>query len=54
MTRLAKAEIYFQRAFDLDEIIQSIDDVTPDAFAALNRSLFQPDRYALTTIGHRP
>jgi predicted Zn-dependent peptidase len=54
MTRLAKAEIYFQRAFDLDEIIRSIDEVTPEAFAALNRSIFQPDRYGLTTIGHLP
>jgi len=54
MTRLAKAEIYFQRAFDLDEIIRSIDGVTPETFAALNRSVFQPDRYGLTTIGHLP
>ncbi|MBI4537155.1 MAG: insulinase family protein [candidate division NC10 bacterium] len=54
MTRLAKAEIYFQRAVDLDEIIQSIDGVTPEAFAALNRSVFRPDRYGLTTIGHLP
>ncbi len=54
MTRLAKAEIYFQRAFDLDEIIRSIDGVTPETFAALNRTVFQPDRYGLTTIGHLP
>jgi len=51
MTRLAKAEIYFQRYFDLDEIIQGIDGVTPEAFAELNQFLFMPDRYALTTIG---
>ena len=52
MTRLAKTEIYFGRYFDLDEIIQGIDGVSPEAFADLNRSLFEPDRYALTTIGH--
>jgi predicted Zn-dependent peptidase len=52
MTRLAKTEIYFQRYFDLDEIIQGIDGVSPGAFAELNRSLFEPERYALTTIGH--
>ena len=52
MTRLAKAEIYFQRYFDLDEIIRGIDDVSADAFAELNRSLLTPERYALTTIGH--
>jgi predicted Zn-dependent peptidase len=51
MTRLAKAEIYFQRSFDLDEIIRGIDGVTPQAFAELIRSLLTPDRYALTTIG---
>jgi predicted Zn-dependent peptidase len=52
MTRLAKTEIYFGRYFDLDEIIRGIDGVSPEAFAELNRSLFAPDRYALTTIGH--
>jgi len=52
MTRLAKTEIYFGRYFDLDEIIQGIDEVSPETFAGLNRSLFEPDRYALTTIGH--
>ncbi len=51
MTRLAKTEIYFQRYFDLDEIIQGIDGVSPETFAQLNRALFEPDRYALTTIG---
>ena len=51
MTRLAKAEIYFQRYFDLDEIIQGIEGVTAPDFAELNRSLLEPDRYALTTIG---
>jgi hypothetical protein len=52
MTRLAKAEIYFQRYFDLDEIIRGIDGVSAETFAALNRSLLEPERYALTTIGH--
>jgi predicted Zn-dependent peptidase len=51
MTRLAKTEIYFGRYFDLDEIIQGIDGVSPETFSQLNRSLFEPDRYALTTIG---
>jgi len=51
MTRLGKAEIYFRRYFDLDEIIQGIDEVSPETFAELNRSVFEPDRYALTTIG---
>jgi predicted Zn-dependent peptidase len=51
MTRLAKAEIYFQRYFDLDEIIQGIEQVSPDTFAELNRALLVPDRCALTTIG---
>jgi predicted Zn-dependent peptidase len=52
MTRLAKAEIYFQRYFDLDEIIRGIDAVSSETFADLNRSLLAPERYALTTIGH--
>jgi len=52
MTRLAKTEIYFGRYFDLDDIIRGIDGVSPETFAELNRSLFEPERYALTTIGH--
>lgn len=52
MTRLGKTEIYFGRYFDLDEIIQGIDQVSPETFAELNRSVFDPDRFALTTIGH--
>jgi predicted Zn-dependent peptidase len=52
MTRLAKAEIYFQRYFDLDEIIRGIDEVSAETFADLNRALLAPERYALTTIGH--
>jgi predicted Zn-dependent peptidase len=54
MTRLAKAEIYFQRYFDLDEIIKGIDGVSPQVFADLNQALFRPERYALTTIGRLP
>ena len=52
MTRLANTEIYFGRYFDLDEIIRGIDGVSSETFAELNRSLFEPERYALTTIGH--
>lgn len=52
MTRLGKTEIYFGRYFDLDEIIQGIDQVSPETFAELNQSVFDPDRFALTTIGH--
>jgi predicted Zn-dependent peptidase len=54
MTRLAKSEIYFQRYFDLDEIIRGIDGVTPEVFAELSRSLFATEHYALTTIGRLP
>ena len=54
MTRLAKAEIYFQRYFDLDEIIRGIEGVSAETFAELNRTLLDPERYALTTIGHLP
>ncbi len=51
MTRLAKAEIYFERYFDLDEIIRGIDGVTPEQFTALTGNLLQPERYALAPIG---
>jgi predicted Zn-dependent peptidase len=54
MTRLAKAEIYFGRYFDLDEIIRGIDEVSAETFAELNRALLTPERYALTTIGRLP
>lgn len=52
MTRLAKTEIYFQRYFDLDDIIRGIDGVTSEDFAELNRTLLDPDGFALTTVGH--
>ncbi len=54
MTRLAKSEIYFQRYFDLDEIIRGIDSVTPEVFAELSRFLFAKENYAQTTIGRLP
>ncbi len=51
MTRLAKMHLYFGRCFDLDEIIQGIDAVTEERFAAVARGLFGERAFTLTSIG---
>jgi len=54
MTRLAKMEIYFQRNFDLDEIIAGIEMVSPDQFQALARRILRDEAFAITSIGPVP
>jgi len=51
MTRLAKMELYFGRCYDLEEIIRGIEEVTPDRFQAVARSLFAREVYTLTSLG---
>ncbi len=54
MTRLAKMEIYFQRNYDLDEIIAGIEGVSTDQFQALARRILRDEAYAITSIGPVP
>ncbi|MGB4781892.1 M16 family metallopeptidase [Candidatus Methylomirabilis sp.] len=51
MTRLAKSEIYFDRTYDLDEIIAGIDSVSTDQFESLTRRMLRDELFAITSIG---
>jgi predicted Zn-dependent peptidase len=51
MIRLAKMEIYFGQFFNLEEIIQEIEDITPERVQDLAARLFGTHQYTLTAIG---
>ncbi len=51
MIRLAKMEIYFGQFFNLEEIIQGIEDITVKKVKDLAGRLFGSHEYALTAIG---
>jgi predicted Zn-dependent peptidase len=43
MTRLGKMYMYHNRCFGLEEIIQGIEEVTPERLQQLTHSLLDPD-----------
>ena len=51
MANLARQQMYFGRFFDVDEIAEQIEAVTPDNIQELAQLLFQPERVALTLLG---
>lgn len=51
MANLARQELYFDRFFDLDEILASIEKVTAEQVQSIGAEFFQPDRIALTLLG---
>jgi predicted Zn-dependent peptidase len=51
MSNLARQELYFHRFSSLDEILASIDAVTPEEVQALAKEFFQPERIAVTVLG---
>jgi predicted Zn-dependent peptidase len=52
MSNLARQQMYFGRFFSVDEIVRSIDQVTPDDTKRLANQLFQPELLALTLLGN--
>ena len=52
MSNLARQEMYFDRFFTLDEIIQKIEEVTTEQLLSLSRELFQPQQIAVTVLGN--
>ena len=52
MANLARQEMYFDRFFTLDEIIQGIEKVTVEDMAAMARELFDPEKIAVTVLGN--
>jgi len=51
MQRMAKSMMYYGRLVSLEEIVASLDAVTPDHMAALARDIFQPDKCSVAAVG---
>jgi predicted Zn-dependent peptidase len=52
MSNLARQEMYFQRFFTLDEIVESIEAVTTDDLQRIAQTFFDPKLIALTVLGN--
>jgi predicted Zn-dependent peptidase len=54
MANLARQEMYFDRFYDLDELIAKIEAVTVEDLSALANEFFQTDSVAVTVLGNLP
>jgi predicted Zn-dependent peptidase len=52
MSNLARQEMYFQRFFTLDELVESIESVDAEAVQRVARTFFDPRQIALTILGN--
>ncbi len=52
MSNLARQEMYFDRFFDLDEIIERVEAVSSDDLSGLANDMFQTDKTAVTILGN--
>jgi predicted Zn-dependent peptidase len=52
MSNLARQEMYFERFYDLDELIAKIESVTTDDLTTLANEFFQTDSVAVTALGN--
>src|SRR5436305_1536278 len=52
MSNLARQEMYFDRFFSLDEIIEKIEEVTPDDLIQLAHEFFRGENIAVTVLGN--
>jgi predicted Zn-dependent peptidase len=52
MSNLARQEMYFDRFFDLDEIVERVEAVTADDLVALAQEMLQPESTAVTVLGN--
>jgi predicted Zn-dependent peptidase len=51
MSNLARQQMYFERFFDLDEILDRVETVTEEQVMEMASKLFHSDRVALTMLG---
>ncbi len=51
MSNLARQQMYFERFFGLDEILERVEGVTEEQVMAMATNLFQPERVAVTMLG---
>ena len=54
MSNLARQEMYFDRFYGLDELIEKIEAVTADDLATLAHEFFKTESVALTALGNLP
>jgi predicted Zn-dependent peptidase len=54
MSNLARQEMYFDRFYDLDELIQKIEAVTAEDLTILANEFFKTDAVAVTALGNLP
>ena len=54
MSNLARQEMYFDRFYDLDELIERIEAVTVDDLTMLANEFFQSESVAVTVLGNLP
>ncbi len=52
MSNLARQEMYFERYYDLDELIQKIEAVTANDLITLANEFFRTEAVALTALGN--
>ena len=52
MSNLARQEMYFDRFYGLDELIEKIQAVTADELQAMSNSFFQTESIAVTVLGN--
>ena len=52
MSNLARQEMYFQRFFSLDELVESIERVTAEDVQRLAQTFFDQKHIALTVLGN--
>jgi predicted Zn-dependent peptidase len=52
MSNLARQEMYFQRFFTLDELIESIEQVSSRQLQEIARDFFRPEQIAVTVLGN--
>jgi predicted Zn-dependent peptidase len=52
MSNLARQEMYFDRFFSLDEIIERIESVSAEQLQEMSQELFHPDKIAVTVLGN--
>ena len=54
MSNLARQEMYFDRYYDLDELIERIEAVTADDLTSLANEFFKTESVAVTVLGNLP
>jgi predicted Zn-dependent peptidase len=52
MSNLARQEMYFEKFYDLDELIAKIESVTPEDLTTMANEFFKPESVAVTALGN--